>query len=166
MDGIGNKGGWAWIFILEGIATVLIGILCFVGLPDSPALSNRWMNHEELRYMEILAVVKNGGRSTEESEKFKWKYVRDVVSDVKMWLQAYILFMLGMCTYGKCVKGRVSHFSDGLTFRQASSSPCPLLQNQWVILLRKLNSWLVHYDPMTTSIANFARLYHLMLPEP
>lgn len=25
MDGVGNLPGWAWIFILEGIATVLLG---------------------------------------------------------------------------------------------------------------------------------------------
>ena len=27
MDGIGGKRGWAWIFILEGLATVIIGII-------------------------------------------------------------------------------------------------------------------------------------------
>ena len=25
MDGIGGKSGWAWIFILEGIVTLIIG---------------------------------------------------------------------------------------------------------------------------------------------
>lgn len=26
MDGIGGKGGWAWIFIIEGILTFIIGM--------------------------------------------------------------------------------------------------------------------------------------------
>lgn len=26
MDGIGGKGGWAWIFIIEGILTFVIGM--------------------------------------------------------------------------------------------------------------------------------------------
>ncbi|KAH7124944.1 major facilitator superfamily domain-containing protein [Dactylonectria estremocensis] len=29
MDGVGGKSGWAWIFILEGLATVFIGIFCW-----------------------------------------------------------------------------------------------------------------------------------------
>ena len=33
MDGIGNLAGWRWIFILEGIATVLLGALAAVFLP-------------------------------------------------------------------------------------------------------------------------------------
>jgi hypothetical protein len=32
MNGIGGKGGWAWIFILEGLATVLVGISSLVPL--------------------------------------------------------------------------------------------------------------------------------------
>jgi MFS family permease len=29
MDGVGGKPGWAWIFILEGLATIVVG---FVGI--------------------------------------------------------------------------------------------------------------------------------------
>lgn len=29
MDGIGGKPGWAWIFIIEGIATVAVGCACW-----------------------------------------------------------------------------------------------------------------------------------------
>ena len=44
MDGIGNLAGWRWIFILEGIATVLLGGLAAVFLPadinSAPFLTN------------------------------------------------------------------------------------------------------------------------------
>ncbi|KAI9878340.1 MAG: hypothetical protein M1830_001199, partial [Pleopsidium flavum] len=36
MKGIGGKGGWAWIFIIEGLATVLIGIASFWMVHDFP----------------------------------------------------------------------------------------------------------------------------------
>lgn len=36
MDGIGGKSGWRWIFIMEGILTVLVGLLGFVILVDFP----------------------------------------------------------------------------------------------------------------------------------
>ena len=36
MAGTGGKGGWAWIFILEGLATVLVGIAAFWLVYDFP----------------------------------------------------------------------------------------------------------------------------------
>ena len=33
MDGVGGLAGWRWIFILEGIATVLIALISAVFLP-------------------------------------------------------------------------------------------------------------------------------------
>lgn len=36
MDGIGGKSGWRWIFIMEGILTVLVGLLGFAILVDFP----------------------------------------------------------------------------------------------------------------------------------
>ncbi|KAJ7591075.1 MFS general substrate transporter [Mycena floridula] len=35
MEGVGNLAGWRWIFILEGIATVLAGIIATLVLPAS-----------------------------------------------------------------------------------------------------------------------------------
>ncbi|KAI7369408.1 MFS general substrate transporter [Hortaea werneckii] len=101
MDGIGGKAGWAWIFLLEGIATVLIGIACFFIMPDTPALSSRWLNAEEIRYLEIQTYIKEGGRSSmEATEKFKWSYLTDLLTDYKVYLQAFILFTASTCAYG------------------------------------------------------------------
>ena len=33
MDGIGGKAGWRWIFILEGIATVIVALSSIMFLP-------------------------------------------------------------------------------------------------------------------------------------
>lgn len=33
MDGVGNLAGWRWIFILEGIATVLIAFVSWIFMP-------------------------------------------------------------------------------------------------------------------------------------
>ncbi|KAF5606112.1 nicotinamide mononucleotide permease [Fusarium pseudocircinatum] len=36
MRGIGGLGGWQWLFILEGIFTILVGVLFILFFPDSP----------------------------------------------------------------------------------------------------------------------------------
>ncbi|WP_407185243.1 MFS transporter [Bradyrhizobium centrosematis] len=36
MDGLWGLAGWQWMFVLEGLPTCLLGILCFVLLADKP----------------------------------------------------------------------------------------------------------------------------------
>ena len=36
MDGISGKPAWAWIFIIEGLLTVLVGITSFWVIQDFP----------------------------------------------------------------------------------------------------------------------------------
>lgn len=36
MDGVGGKPGWAWIFILEGLFTVLIALASYWVIQDFP----------------------------------------------------------------------------------------------------------------------------------
>ncbi|PPQ69879.1 hypothetical protein CVT24_003214 [Panaeolus cyanescens] len=46
MDGVGGIAGWRWIFILEGIATILIGIGAALILPESLATA-KFLTEEE-----------------------------------------------------------------------------------------------------------------------
>ena len=36
MDGVGGKPGWAWIFILEGLATIVAAAASFFIIQDFP----------------------------------------------------------------------------------------------------------------------------------
>ena len=103
MDGLGGKAGWAWIFILEGAVTVLIGVATFLIMPDTPELSHRWLSPEDIRYLCIQRAIKEGGKTNSEGEtanSFKWSYVKDLFTDYKLYLQAFILFTASTCAYG------------------------------------------------------------------
>ncbi|KAL4934072.1 major facilitator superfamily domain-containing protein [Aspergillus undulatus] len=99
MDGVGGYEGWRWIFILEGLATVVIGAACFFMLIDTPALSKRWLEPDEIQYLELSMFIKQGGR-VEHEEKFKWKDLMMVLTNWRVYMQAWFLFAQSALSYG------------------------------------------------------------------
>ncbi|KAG9769112.1 putative transporter [Exophiala dermatitidis] len=99
MDGIAGLEGWRWIFLLEGLATVLLGVACFFFLIDTPALSKRWLDPEEIRYLELSMFIKQGGKFHEEAG-FKWRDLKMVLTNWRVYVQAYFLLCQSALSYG------------------------------------------------------------------
>ncbi|KAG6361209.1 hypothetical protein INS49_009433 [Diaporthe citri] len=100
MDGVGGYSGWQWIFILEGILTIVLGVMTFFLLVDSPRLSGKWLSPEEIRYLELQTFIKQGGRVSEEKERFHWGELKAVITNPRVYGQAYILLAISACSYG------------------------------------------------------------------
>ena len=80
----------------------MIGIACFFVMPDTPALAKGWLNDDEKRYLAIQTIMKEGGKATaEKADKFQWSFLRDLLTDYKVYLQAWILFTASVCSYGE-----------------------------------------------------------------
>jgi hypothetical protein len=69
-------------------------------MPDRPSLSGRWLTEKEMRYMELQNLIREGGRSQEKVDKFRWSDVSALLIDYKVYLQAWILFTASTCAYG------------------------------------------------------------------
>ena len=54
MDGIAGLSAWRWVYILEGLATVLFSGIVFACLPDFPKSerSKRWLTEREQEFIE------------------------------------------------------------------------------------------------------------------
>ncbi|MEX3667492.1 MFS transporter [Paraburkholderia phenoliruptrix] len=50
MDGFAGLRGWHWLFILEGIPTVILGIVCLAVLTDKPEHA-KWLTAEEREWL-------------------------------------------------------------------------------------------------------------------
>ncbi|KAM5343974.1 hypothetical protein ACJ41O_012511 [Fusarium nematophilum] len=93
MHGIGNLPGWAWIFILEGLLTVVFGFASFwavYGFPDDPKTT--FLSAEDKA--RAIYRLKADHQSSASHEKFKIIYVYQALQDWKMWL--------GMIIYSGC----------------------------------------------------------------
>ncbi|KAF5012771.1 hypothetical protein FDECE_1191 [Fusarium decemcellulare] len=92
LDGVGGYRGWRWIFLLEGAVSVLGGIVCLLCLPDTPALSTRFLNQEEIRYLETrkrtVQRINQEARTEEDGSghRFPWKVLRSVLLDWQIYL--------------------------------------------------------------------------------
>ena len=90
MDGIRGYSSWRWIFILEGIATILIGISSYYLVSDFPE-DVSWLNDEERRF-----VIARAGAIRETAQTVTVRDVKWIFSDVKNVLVALMYF----CEFG------------------------------------------------------------------
>lgn len=100
MDGIGGYQGWRWIFIIEGLFTIFLGITVFFLLIDTPELSGRWLSADEIRFLELQRFIKEGGRFDEETPTVPWHELKAVVTNWRIYLLSYLLLGISACAYG------------------------------------------------------------------
>jgi len=95
MNGIGNKRGWEWIFILEGLFTICFGIFSFLVLPRSPAHA-RFLNTEEKTYIASI-LERDGSTSKDEiTDHFSWREVGMAFALPQVWMLAVVAFSGGI----------------------------------------------------------------------
>jgi D-galactonate transporter len=94
MDGVNGWRGWQWLFVLEGLPSVLVGVLVFVLLPNGPKQA-RWLTPQERDL-----VLK--GIEDEEASKFdleKKHHFLDAFKDYRVWALAVVYFCGVVCFY-------------------------------------------------------------------
>ena len=119
MDGVGGYEGWRWIFILEGLLTVVIAVVAFFTVYDFPETAKFLTEPERAWVVTRLRYQgsKDSGQMVAEDEHFKWKYVRDAFSDWQIYLALWSLssilpplaFLLEYSTEMSCVSSVLGH---------------------------------------------------------
>ncbi|KAI0079386.1 MFS general substrate transporter [Panus rudis PR-1116 ss-1] len=89
MEGIGGKPAWAWIFILEGLLTVLAGVASFWIIQDFPDTA-KFLTEAERTV--VIRRLQEDDQFSAAGEKLRWKYIWQSLIDWKTWL-GMLLYM-------------------------------------------------------------------------
>ncbi|KFY88214.1 hypothetical protein V500_06496 [Pseudogymnoascus sp. VKM F-4518 (FW-2643)] len=97
MDGAAGLSGWRWIFILEGIPSVLVGIACIFFLPND--VETAYFLTEEERKLMVNVRFREVGQ-TVSSQKFHWADVKEGAKDFQLWAFSIAQFGEDVMLYG------------------------------------------------------------------
>jgi MFS family permease len=83
MDGVAGYAGWRWVYIIEGLVSLAVGVAVWFGLPTNPAQA--WfLKPEEKEMMRIRYAQRQAYMG---SEDFSWEEVRNAFKDPKLYIR-------------------------------------------------------------------------------
>jgi len=89
MEGVGGKPAWAWIFILEGLITVIAGAASFFIIQDFPD-NAKFLKEDERAF--VIRRLQADDQFSAAGETLRWKYIWQSLLDWKTWV-GMILYM-------------------------------------------------------------------------
>ncbi|EFW23125.1 hypothetical protein D8B26_006646 [Coccidioides posadasii str. Silveira] len=97
MHGVGGYEGWRWIFILEGLATVVVAVISFFTIYDFPETAPFFTERERAFVIHRLKYQNSKpGSKVAQDDEFRWKYVIDAFKDWQVYV-AIIMFWGIVC---------------------------------------------------------------------
>ncbi|PKY05456.1 MFS general substrate transporter [Aspergillus campestris IBT 28561] len=107
MDGVGGYEGWRWIFILEGLLTVVVAFIGPFAIHDSPETAT-FLTDEERDWVlrsvrgQTTAAGPESGLATigSEERKFRFQYVRAALTDWQIYVGILMFWGITCPLYG------------------------------------------------------------------
>ena len=90
-----GHAGWRWLFVIEGVPSIFLGILAFFVLSDSPR-SARWLKHDESEWLTRVLEAERAQAAALGKSRF-----RDVITNPVLWK----LGVIYMCVQGAAQTG-------------------------------------------------------------
>ena len=94
LDGLLGMQGWQWLFLLEGIPSIIVGVLVFVLLPDRPREA-RWLPPTERDWLEARLAAERVHPAAGHAPD-----LRKALGNPVVWLLGAMYFLLIVGLYG------------------------------------------------------------------
>ncbi|TVY32013.1 putative transporter [Lachnellula subtilissima] len=103
---VGGQAKWSWIFIIEGLLTVVVGVIAYFLLPNSVDTAS-FLKEDERVYARTRLHLDLPSRlaqddSMDQHEAFSWSEVSRGILDLSTWLSAVAYFgiLAGLYSFG------------------------------------------------------------------
>jgi len=111
LNGVAGIAGWKWLFVGEGVPSILLGLLVFRVLTDTPEQAE-WLREDERVWLQGTLAMEQAGISAAHSV-----HLRDVWRNRLLWRLAFIYFAISVGLYSlslwlPVVLKQISHASD------------------------------------------------------
>ncbi|KAG2215422.1 hypothetical protein INT46_001385 [Mucor plumbeus] len=102
MRGIYGLEGWKWLFIIDGIATHIVGIIAFFYLPASPAHTegglrgqDGWLTKRQIQ-IATLRIIRDDFTKKELNKPISRIDIQQAITDINLWTHLLITFLGNM----------------------------------------------------------------------
>ncbi|CAH0051656.1 unnamed protein product [Clonostachys solani] len=99
LDGKQGLSSWQWVFLLEGVATVIFGIIVYFYHPDYPRSprTSKWLSPREQEFVE-LRLTTNAPRLSD--KPFSLQETLITLKDPRLWSFTFMMLCMSTTSYG------------------------------------------------------------------
>ena len=94
LNGVASLAGWQWLFFLEALPAVLVGLVVLFALPNGPQQA-RWLSDNEKAWLQSRLSAEAATADSTRPHRLK-----DVFTSRLVWLLCLIYFLLNVGGYG------------------------------------------------------------------
>lgn len=94
MHGLGGLAGWQWLFLLEAIPAIVLGIVVLLYLPNRPQEAG-WLSDREKAWIQSRLQGESSSSSSSHSHGLKFVFTSGLV-----WLLCLLYFLMNVGSYG------------------------------------------------------------------
>ncbi|RDW91723.1 hypothetical protein BP5796_02888 [Coleophoma crateriformis] len=87
LQGSAGLAGWRWIFVVEGLITIVFSIFVFIFVPNFPA-RDTWLSEKDKTNL-LKRLEADKGIESKDNSQVSWKAI---VFDYKIWLMTLLFF--------------------------------------------------------------------------
>ena len=95
LEGIGTLAGWQWLFLVEALPALLLGIVVAVWLENSPAEA-RWLTDDERHWL-IAQLLADAAKKEQAGHIIRFN---KALGNTNVWLLSLVYFSIVMGLYG------------------------------------------------------------------
>ena len=118
--------GWRFIYVIEGVLSVIMGILAFLYISPSPENVSTWLEDDERRYLILRRQFSHGGETgVGEKDAFSMKYAKQAFRSMHVYAVAAVEFTVAVVVYGISfvLPTIVNHLGYSAVKAQAMTAP-------------------------------------------